>query len=125
MIQFIKNKDAGEEYMQLFSIARTPEEAFHVWKRAKELNVDVCIDNKMLGNDWEARYAIEQHFGVSYTIQNTMNEDVGISLSKIDLQIIIKALESDKILNPQARKMLIDKLNDLHSGGASFIDYLG
>lgn len=69
MVQFIKNKESGEEYMQLFSIARTPEEAFHVWKRAKELNVDVCIDNKMLGNDWEARYAIEQHFGVSYTLQ--------------------------------------------------------
>jgi len=58
-------------------------------------------------------------------IQNTMNEGVGISLSKIDLQVIIKALESDKILNPQARKMLIDKLNDLRSGHASFIDYLG
>lgn len=69
MVQFIKNKESGEEYMQLFSIARTPEEAFHIWKRAKELNVDVCIDNKMLGNDWEARYAIEQHFGVSYTLQ--------------------------------------------------------
>lgn len=68
MVEFIKNKESGEEYMQLFSIARTPAEAFHVWKRAKELNVDVCIDNKMLGNDWEARYAIEQHFGVSYTL---------------------------------------------------------
>jgi hypothetical protein len=58
-------------------------------------------------------------------IQNTMNEGVGISLSKIDLQVIIKALESDKILDPQAREMLIDKLKDLYSGGASFIDYLG
>lgn len=58
-------------------------------------------------------------------IQNTMNEGVGISLSKIDLQVLIKALQSDKILNPQARKQLIDKLNDLYTGGASFIDYRG
>jgi hypothetical protein len=76
MIQFIKNKNAGEQYMQLFSIARTPEEAFHVWKRAKELNVDVCIDNKMLGNDWEARYAIEKHFNVSYSLPNYIQEDM-------------------------------------------------
>ena len=58
-------------------------------------------------------------------IQNTMNEGVGISLSKIDLQVLIKALQSDKILNPQARKQLIDKLNDLYTGDASFIDYRG
>ena len=75
MVQFIKNKDAGEQYMQLFSIALTPDEAFHIWKRAKELNVDVCIDNKMLGNDWEARYAIEQHFGVSYKLSNSIKGD--------------------------------------------------
>ena len=68
MVEFIKNKDAGEQYMQLFAIARTAEEAFFLWKKAKELNVDVCIDNKMLGNDWEARYAIEQHFNVSYSL---------------------------------------------------------
>ena len=58
-------------------------------------------------------------------IQKTMNEDVGISLTKTDLQVIIKSLQSDKILNPQARKQLIDKLNDLYTGGAGFIDYLG
>ena len=68
MVQFIYNKDAGEKYMEVFSLALTSEEAFHVWKRAKELNVDVCIDNIMLGNDWEARFAIEQLFGVSYTL---------------------------------------------------------
>lgn len=68
MVQFIKNEKSGEDYMQVFSFAFTAEEAFHIWKRAKELNVDVCIDNKMLGNDWEARHAIEEHFGVSYTL---------------------------------------------------------
>jgi len=58
-------------------------------------------------------------------IQKTMNKGVGISLTKMDLQIIIKSLQSDKILNPQARKQLIDKLNNLYTGGASSIDYLG
>lgn len=76
MVQFIKNKNAGEQYMQLFSIAFTHEEAFHIWKRAKELNVDVCIDNKMLGNDWEARHAIEQYFNVSYSLPNYIQEDM-------------------------------------------------
>lgn len=70
MVQFIYNKDAGEKYMELFSIAFTAEEAFHVWKMAKELNVDVCIDNVMLGNDWQARYAIEELFQVSYRLPN-------------------------------------------------------
>ena len=70
MVEFIKNKNAGEQYTQLFTIAFTPEVAFNVWRRAKELNVDVCINNKMLGNDLEARDAIERHFGVSYSLSN-------------------------------------------------------
>lgn len=70
MIEFIKNKDSGEQYGELFAIAPTAEEAFHLWKRAKELNVDVCINNKMLGNDWEARHAIEKYFNVSYTLHS-------------------------------------------------------
>ena len=68
MIQFIKNKNSGEEYGEIFAIVRDPDTAFDIWKRSKELDLDLVIDNKMLGNDWEARYAIEQYFGVSYTL---------------------------------------------------------
>jgi hypothetical protein len=85
MIEFIKNKNSGEQYGQLFSIARTSDEAFHIWKRTKELNVDVCINNQMLGNDWEARCAIEQYFNVSYTLQDLKNECELNSLEKSNL----------------------------------------
>jgi hypothetical protein len=76
MVEFIKNIDSGDCYMQLFAIARNSEEAFYLWKMAKELKVDVCIDNKMLGNDWEARYAIEKHFNSSYVIPSYIEEDM-------------------------------------------------
>lgn len=68
MVEFIKNKESGTEYMELFCIARDPETAFYMWKKAKELDLDVCINNKMYGNDWEARVAIEEHFKTLYRI---------------------------------------------------------
>lgn len=61
----------------------------------------------------------------SFTNEAKINEKVGISLTNMELQVIIKSLESDKLLNSYARKQLIDKLQDLYTGGADFINYLG
>lgn len=49
----------------------------------------------------------------------------GITLDNFEIQVIIKALQSDKVMNPDARKGLIEKLEKLRSGEYDFIDYIG
>ena len=53
---------------QTFCIARDAETAFHMWKRASELNQTVKINGIDYGSDWVARYEIEKLFGISYSI---------------------------------------------------------
>jgi hypothetical protein len=57
--------------------------------------------------------------------EEKINESTGVTLTKMDLQVIIKSLESDKILNAYSRQQLIEKLQDLYTGAADFINYLG
>ncbi len=62
MVQFIKSN--GE----IFSLARTAEDAFYMWKTAQKLNHTIRIDGVNYGNDWKARYEIEKLFNVSYSL---------------------------------------------------------
>lgn len=52
----------------LFSIARTAEDAFYMWKTSQTLGHTVEINKVNYGNDWQARCEIEKHFGVSYEL---------------------------------------------------------
>ena len=62
MVEFIKTNG------NVFSVARNSEDAFYMWKTARELNHSVRINGIDYGNDWQARYEIEKLFGVSYSL---------------------------------------------------------
>ena len=62
MVEFIKSN--GE----IFSVARTAEDAFYMWKTAQKLNQIVRINGIDYGNDWQSRYEIEKLFNVSYSL---------------------------------------------------------
>jgi len=99
----------------LDALKLTPSELQQAVQKVKKYKV---VTREKTGND-------EHDWMGEELNEANINERVGISLTKMDLQVIIKSLKSDKILNPQARKQLIDKLQDLYTGGSDFIDYLG
>ena len=48
--------------LKVFAVARTEEEALHLWSRRRELRVKVNIDGKQIDDDLESRFAIEDLF---------------------------------------------------------------
>jgi len=62
MVDFIKTNG------DLFSVARNSDDAFYMWRTAKELDHTVRINGVNYGNGWEARYEIEKLFNASYLL---------------------------------------------------------
>jgi hypothetical protein len=71
VVEFRRTQDNihGTEKGTVYARIKEGEKALRLWKLAISLNIEVWIDNNNWGNSWGARHAIEDLFGISYTLK--------------------------------------------------------